>query len=347
MSVVRVEKGTGLLLVDGRRTFLILVSKGPPPGSKAPSGKDGLAEIAGAGVTMMRTGIGDWSQAGLTSQIAAERRLLDAAAAAGLKCWPWLGQVPNFAGSAAATNEQLLVKIVNALKAHPGLGAWKGFDEPRNPLRGANFIRPEGLVKAFTRLKALDPNHPVVIIQAPRGAAADLKPYRPAFDITGADIYPIAYPPGKHAARANNDISLVGDIAKTMIIAAVGKPVWMTLQIAWSGILPTKTSPGIVPRFPTLKEERFMAYQAIANGARGVNFFGGHLTQVATPADAAAGWNWTFWERALKPVVTELSSTAVNPALVAPDAKTQVRADASDVEAITRQDSRFAYVIAV
>jgi len=49
----------------------------------------------------------------------------------------------------------------------------------------------------------------------------------------------------------------------------------------------------------------------------------------------------------LKPVVTELSSTAVNPALVAPDAKTQVRAAASDVEAITRQDSRFVYVIAV
>ena len=45
-----------------------------------------------------------------------------------------------------------------------------------------------------------------------------------------------------------------------------------------------------------------MAYQAIVNGARGLTFFGGHLTQVATPADAKAGWNWTFWERVLRPL---------------------------------------------
>ena len=84
-------------------------------------------------------------------------------------------------------------------------------------------------------------------------------------------------------------------------MAAGAKPVWTTLQIAWSGILPSKSKPGIVPRFPTLHEERFMAYQAIVNGARGLMFFGGHLTQVMRPADAKAGWNWTFWELVLRP----------------------------------------------
>ena len=65
-----------------------------------------------------------------------------------------------------------------------------------------------------------------------------------------------------------------------------------------------------------------MAYQAIVNGARGLNFFGGHLTQVATPADAEAGWNWTFWERVLRPVVARARLAARSqPALVAPDAK--------------------------
>ena len=57
-----------------------------------------------------------------------------------------------------------------------------------------------------------------------------------------------------------------------------------------------------MPRFPSLHDERFMTYQAIANGARGLNYFGGHLTQIASPrgrgarlelvvlgADAAAG----------------------------------------------------------
>jgi hypothetical protein len=59
---------------------------------------------------------------------------------------------------------------------------------------------------------------------------------------------------------------------------------WTTLQIAYSGILPPK-----VPIFPTIREERFMAYQAIVAGARGLVFFGGDLAQVMRPVDAAQG----------------------------------------------------------
>ena len=36
----------------------------------------------------------------------------------------------------------------------------------------------------------------------------------------------------------------------------------MTLQIAWSGVAPSHDKPELVPRFPTLQAERFMAYQA-------------------------------------------------------------------------------------
>ena len=52
-------------------------------------------------------------------------------------------------------------------------------------------------------------------------------------------------------------------------------PVWMVLQIAWSGVVKTNTT----LRFPTFFEERFMVYQAIINGARGLNFYGGNLEQ--------------------------------------------------------------------
>ncbi len=103
-----------------------------------------------------------------------------------------------------------------------------------------------------------------------------------------------------------------------MRVAAGAKPFWMTLQIAWSGVTPTADRPDVVPRFPSLHEERFMACQAIANGARGLVFFGGHLTQVATPADAALGWNWTFYGRVLKPLLTELRSEAIAPMLARP-----------------------------
>jgi hypothetical protein len=90
-----------------------------------------------------------------------------------------------------------------------------------------------------------------------------------------------------------------------------------------------------------------MAYQAIVHGARGLAFFGGHLTQIARPADAQAGWNWTFWERVLRPLLGELTSPGVAPALVAPNAATPVEATAPDVELITREEADFLYVIAV
>src|SRR5205085_7891629 len=85
-------------------------------------------------------------------------------------------------------------------------------------------------------------------------------------------------------------------------------------------------------RFPSNTELRFMAYQAIVNGARGLSFFGGHLTQVVSPADARAGWNWTFWRESLQPLVQQLASTALAPALVAPAARLTVRASTTDVE---------------
>lgn len=90
-----------------------------------------------------------------------------------------------------------------------------------------------------------------------------------------------------------------------------------------------------------------MAYQAIVHGARGLAFFGGHLTQIARPADEKAGWNWTFWELVLRPLLEELTSDAVAPALVAPNASSRVKASAKDVELVTRETGRFLYVIAV
>ena len=49
----------------------------------------------------------------------------------------------------------------------------------------------------------------------------------------------------------------------------------------------------------------------------------------------------------LRPLLLELTSTAVGPALVAPNAGATVTAGAQDVELVARQDDRFLYVIAV
>jgi hypothetical protein len=324
-------------------SFPIVLSNGPPPNGKAPNGRNGLAEVAAAGVTHVRTGRGDWSSAQLASQIAAERATLDALQARGLHAWCWLGDLPNLPEGATSPQSQLLARVADGLGGHAALGFYKGIDEPRNPFRGANWIRPAGMIRAYQALHRIDAGHPVVVIQAPIGTVAQLSPYGPAFDITGADVYPVSYPPGTHTQSKNTDISVVGDVTTKMVRAAGGKPVWMTLQIAWSGVLP----PNHVPRFPTLQAERFMAYQAIVRGARGLVFFGGHLTQIASPADAAAGWNWTFWQEVLRPLVEELGSAALAPALGAPDAKLAIKASVPGVDLVARKAAGALYVIAV
>jgi hypothetical protein len=306
-----------------------------------------LSRVAAAGVNLIRTGRGDWNPAQLASQIAAEKATLDTLHAHGLQGWLWLGELTNLPAQAGSDRERALVGVADELQGHPALFAYKGEDEPRNPFRGQNWIRPAGLVRGYRRLKQVDPGHPVVIIQAPIGTPAQLRPYAPAFDVTGADIYPVSYPPGTHAQTANRDISVVGDITKKMVSVAGGKPVWTTLQIVWSGVIPSQQSPGHVPRFPSLPAERFMAYQAIVNGARGLLFFGGHLTEISPPEDAAAGWNWTFWEQVLRPVVAELASAELAPALAAPAARVPLRTATPGIELAVREAGGFVYVIAV
>jgi hypothetical protein len=319
--------------------FPIGLSNGPPP--------NGLARVAAAGVNLIRVGRDDWGAGQLGSQIAAEKATLDTLHAHGLRGWLWLGELTNLPADAGSDRERQLARVSDGLQGHPALAAYKGEDEPRNPFRGKNWIRPEGLVRGYRCLKQIDPDHPLVIIQAPVGTPAQLRPYLPAFDVTGADVYPVSYPPATHTQTANRDLSVVGDITKRMVSVAGGKPVWMTLQIVWSGVVPSQQAPGRVARYPSLPAERFMAYQAIVNGAQGLIFFGGHLTEIAPPQDAAAGWNWTFWERVLAPVIEELSSPALAPALTAPKAKAAVRTATTGVELAAREVDGFLYVIAV
>jgi hypothetical protein len=161
------------------------------------------------------------------------------------------------------------------------------------------------------------------------------------------DIYPVSYSPRVHSDLPKKDIGLVGDQTRWIKQTAGSKPIWVTLQIAWSGVIPTRAKPDLVPRFPTGAELRFMAYQAIVNGARGLVFFGGHVTSVMSPADATTGWNWSFWHEALRPLVQQLASGSLAPALVAPAARTSVSASAKEVEVATRQTDQFLFVLAV
>ena len=345
MTKTTVDAATGALVVGGKRVFPIGLSDPPPVDGTAPSGRVAWAEIADAGVTYARN-YTVWRAAAAAEQLLAVQQQLDGAVQHGLQLWLALAGIDNNLGRQA-----LLDRIVAVVKGHAGLGVWKGADEPAH-----GRVPPAGLVAVRKHLRALDPDHPVAIIEAPRAPSpapqtpdrpltvAAVKPYAAACDIHGVDIYPVSKPPGRHAGGppVNTDISVVGDVTSILRRASPRKGLWTTLQIAWSGVVPPH--PVVFPTFP---QARFMAYDAIIAGARGLFFFGGQIEAVMNAADRKRGWNWTYWQRVLRPLLEELTDTAHAPAFTAPLSKHAVKASGKDIALSARDAGGFLYVLAV
>ena len=345
MTRTSIDMTTGALVTGGRRVFPIGLSDPPPLNTTAPrSGLPAWEEIARAGVNFVRN-YTVWSAAAFGEQLPAVVQQLDAAERRGLQVWLALAGVDR-----DLSRRQLLDAVVNAVKGHAGLGVWKGFDEP-----ALGRVPPAGLAAVRSHVRALDPDHPLAIIEAPRGPApvagdsttrlttAAVRPYAAACDIHGVDIYPVSVPPGRHAGGppVNTDISVVGDMTRILARASPRRAIWTTLQIAWSGVLPPRP---LV--FPTLQQARFMAYDAIIAGAHGLFFFGGHIRQAMNAADRERGWNWTYWDRVQRPLLAELTDAAHTAALLAPPAPHPVSASARDVALSTRRAGGFLYLIA-
>jgi hypothetical protein len=327
----------GTLNIDGTDTFPICVTMAPPPDGQAPDGSPAFEELSKGGINFMRSGPNgdvEWTDEYLKQ----EEHLLEVAAKYHMHAAPWLKELADFPANATA-REARLKEIINALKDNPGLGVWKGADEPEwGKIPVANVKR------VYDIIKQLDPNHPVWIVQAPRGTVQSLAAYNSTYDITGTDIYPISYPPGSHSLLPNKTISLVGDYTQRMREVGQGKiPFWMTLQIAWSGV----AGKGKTLRFPTFAEERFMTYEAIINGARGLVYFGGNLPVTFNERDAKLGWNWTFWEKVLRPVLEEVGAHGpLAQAMVASDSNLPVRVSGKGIEFVVRETPQALFILA-
>ena len=305
-----------VLYRDGTPVFPIGFTTAPPPDGRAPSGRSAWAELAANGTVFNRCGtLSPW---GPEAELELDR-MLERARQDGMFCAiyiPDLGAIPADDSPKAAE----LRRVVGKYRKHPALAFWKGADEPE-----WGKVPVDQVMRFYRIVHELDPDHPVWITQAPRGTVESLRRHDPSYDIGAVDVYPVSYPPGIHGDIPNKGLSMVGDYALRMAEVTEGrKPFWMVLQICFSGVV----KPGRTLRFPTFVEQRYMSYQSIIEGARGLVYFGGNVEGCWNRSDRELRWNWTFYRKVLEPVLAEFRPSApLYPALVAPDSRLAVRVE--------------------
>ncbi len=235
-----------------------------------PPRDEALKELAASGINLVRC---------------RDKADLDRCKEAGLFGWVSL---PVDAGPTDALKKRVL-----ELRDHPALAVWEGPDEivwnftaysglaeTANITRDDwTFQRPNAV--AFARKEAArilprmneaiqfvrdnDPKHrPFWINEAADSDAFYVRQYMDRIDATGCDLYPVKSWP--------TDLSTIGKITDRWRLVGRDKPVWMVLQaFSWHKGRPWKYPD---PAYPTFEQTRFMAWDAIVHGARGIFYWG-------------------------------------------------------------------------
>lgn len=196
-----------------------------------------------------------------------------------------------------------LWEALGEVSPHPGYGL---ADAPERAEKLA-----QGLERGCALLRERDPGRVVWMNHAPRNEIAQLARFNVAADVVGCDIYPVPESLDvKHSDLGDRTLSSVGAYTRRMQAAAPDKPVWMVLQgFGWGDLFTDRDEETrAVLRRPTRAETRFMAYDAIVHGARGILYWGTFTVE----KDAV------FWDELLE-VVGELH--ALQPVLSAPEAE--------------------------
>lgn len=267
----------------------------------------------------------------------ADVRSLDQAKTAGLFAWVNTGANLDLSEQPAERKQNLLT-MTAALKDHPALIVWEAPDEAlwnlyypnlEKQLRRADLSEArldsllkdhqqnsrrlaDGFQKGLAVLRQADPHRPVWFNHAPRNSIDQLKPFSSLADIIGCDIYPVRVGHNGHSDLIDKNLSCVGAYTDRMQASGPNKPVWMVLQAFSWDQLTTKKSEEMDPQgFPSFQESRYMAYESILHGARGLLWWGSTLSSTK-----AAYW------KAILAVTSEIAE--LEPYLVAPELKKQL-----------------------
>jgi hypothetical protein len=323
----------GTTVIDGGKVFPIVLAKGPERGSRTPTGADGLDEVVAAGVNVFKVGPAarPWWPEDKTDAVEWNRE----AAERGVYTWVNLATLAD--AEQGMLKDTRLREVIALLGNDPALALWKGADEPH----WAGF-EPEQLQYAYCVATArgaagwcqqpADSEHLWVTIQAPRGTGAELQPYSAVTDIHGVDHYPVTW-----ADKNDPDLHEVGVWTDTIASVTPNHAVWTTLQVCASGSSGPNEGEFVLP---DRRQERYMIYDAILNGALSLAFYGGNIDRCWTPADAALGWNWTFWDTVLEGLIEEINADSpIAPALVNPGSTQVLTSNDTTTQVISRAGS--------
>jgi hypothetical protein len=327
----------GTTLVDGRKVFPIVLAKGPERGSTTPSGSNALAEVVSAGVNFFKIGPATtvWTSADIADALAWNQ------AAATLGAYTWINLSTLSRATPGSTQHALLSQVITSLEDDPSgaaIGMWKGADEPL-----WSGFPPSSLQFAYCLATTRgdpswcggeppeDADHLWVTIQAPRGTASQLAPYTAVTDTHGVDHYPVTY-----RNREDPRLHEVGTWTDLIRSITPNRSVWTTLQVCASGSSDPAGSGAFV--LPTRRQERYMIYDAIINGARNLAFYGGNLPRCWSDTDTAYRWNWTFWNGVLEDLIREINANSpIAAALVNPESTKVLTTSDSTTQVIQRE----------
>ena len=293
-----------MLEVNGKRTFIIGLYENPSDDAV-------LDEVARAGFNLIRA--------------SEDKAALDRLHRRGLFAWLNTGGRIDL-GKDGAGSDAPLRDMVAAWGSHPALLVWEvpdealwccwlaAYDKPLPLLERLDVFRDlaaercAGFVAGYDALKKIDPMRPVWMNHAALNSIEDLAAFNKGADIVGCDEYPVLPYPTPIFDVSRRGLGMVGTCTERMQAAAPGKPVWMVLQgagwVDFDGLFGPKDPNGQRPDF---HESRFMAYDAIVRGARGILYWGTGYT----PKDSQ------LWRDLMK-VARELAD--LQPVLSAPDA---------------------------
>lgn len=227
-----------------------------------------LRSMAGAGINLVRAG---------------SKQALDRAHAVGMTGWMPLG----FQEGPTEAFRKRVEEVVD----HPALAVWEGPDEIIWTFTAYSFLKERAgftrddwnaqkkiavdysekeaarimpaIRKAVGLIRELDTkNRPVWINEAVDSDVRFARQYMPFIDITGADYYAVR--------KTGTDLPSIGRSVKRWNAIGQGKPVWMVLQgFSWHAIKPDREK-----LYPTVADSRFMVYDSIVHGAKGIFYWG-------------------------------------------------------------------------